>query len=414
MSALTLSRSVARRIINNVSESGTPPEYGFQYFTAGISEYMDVIEGEYLADYVADGGSSFKMVVGTYGGGKTHFLYSVRELAWQHNFAVSYIALSPEETPLHRLELVYRAIAISVMNPMNEAELLSGYERGIENLVRSWYANKRAELLNSGLSDDDLDEELREYASTVRGFESISFGRAMQVAFLSILNRRDDDFDTVIEWLKGEAYDRREHGRFGIRQRIDRSSAFSIIRSLIQWVRFIGYTGLVVLMDEAERVPSLSSRQRELLLNNLRALIDECGHANFKHAFFLYAVPDENFLEGRTQIYEALSQRLATSFEMFNPTGVKILLENTSVDPLDTLKSIGQKLTYIYQVAYDVQLDDAHVDSATEDVARAAHEQRFGEIGYKRLFVQSFIRALHQLRQRGGPISLADVGLESA
>ncbi len=407
------SRRVARRIIESVGGSGTPPDYGFQYFTAGIEEYMDVIEEEYLADYIADGGSSFKMVVGTYGGGKTHFLYSVRELAWQHNFAVSYIALSPEETPFHRLELVYRTITLNIMHPMNEEEMLSGHEGGIKNMVRAWYFDKLTEFQNLGLSGNDLNEELREYASGIRGFESISFGRAVQSAFLALLERRDDDFDTVMGWLQGEAYDRRVHGRFGILQRIDRSAAFSIIRSLIQWAKFIGHTGLVILMDEAERVPSLATRQRDLLLNNLRALIDECAQANFKHAFFLYAVTDENFLEGNTGTYEALRQRLSTTFDLINTYGVKILLDNTGEDPIATLKSIGQKLSRIYEIAYRTQLDRTHVDNTIEAIAQAAHHQRFFESGYKRLFVQSFINALQLLHRRGGPINLADVGLES-
>ena len=410
----TLSKNVARRIIHDVGGSGTPPEYGFQYFTAGIEEYIETLGDEYLADYVKGGGSTFKMVVGTYGGGKTHFLYSVRELAWEHDFVVSYFALSPEQTPFHRLELVYRAIALNIVYPMSEEEFLSGYEHGIESLVRSWYAMKRNEFESEGLLGDDLVEELRNYASTIRGFESISFGRAMQAAFLAMLERRDDDFDTILQWVKCEAFERRIHSKFGILQRIDRNTAFSMIRSLIQWVRFLGRSGLVVLMDEAERVPSLSTRQRGLLLNNLRELIDECGHANFKNAFFLYAVPDESFLEGRAQIYEALSQRLATSFETINPAGVKILLENMDGDPIDTLVSIGEKLADIYETAYGTELHADHRGLAVREIALAAHEQRFGEIGYKRLFVQRLIRALHTLRRKGGPVRLQDVGFESA
>ena len=412
MSSQQISRTVARRIINSVSESGTPPEYGFQYFTAGIEDYISVIDEEYLDDFIADGGSSFKMVVGTYGGGKTHFLYSVREAAWNRNFAVSYFPLSPEETPFHNLERVYSAIANNLMRPMTEQEILSGYERGVESMVRSWYASKRSELENAGFSGNDLDFELREYASTVRGFDNTSFGRAMQSAFTLLHSRRDDDFDTVLEWIKGEAFDRRDHRPFGIHQRIDRSSAFAMIRSLIQWVKFIGYSGLVVLMDEAERVPSLSSRQRELLLNNLRALIDECGHANFQHAFILYAVPDEDFLEGRAQIYEALRQRLETLFEEFNPTGVKIILENTGGDPISNLRDIGRKLADIYQISSRVQLDQTQIESAVAMIAPAAYEERFGEIGYKRLFVQRMVRGLRVLHRRGGPITLSDAGFD--
>src|SRR5438552_16764462 len=102
---------IARRIIEKVGSAGTPPEFGYQHFSSGLDPYLSVIENEYLGDFIRDGGSAFKMVVGIYGGGKTHFLFSVRDLAWKYGYAVSYVSLKQGESPFHRLELVYSAIA---------------------------------------------------------------------------------------------------------------------------------------------------------------------------------------------------------------------------------------------------------------------------------------------------------------
>jgi len=41
--------------------------------------------------------------------------------------------------------------------------------------------------------------------------------------------------------------------------------------------------------------------------------------------------------------------------------------------------------------------------------AETAYEQRFGDIGYKRLFVQTLIRGLHFLRLRGTPPEVGDL-----
>ena len=90
----------ARRIIERVGGSGQPPEYGSHLFTVGLEPYLTVIEKEYLSGFVRQGGSAFKMVVGVYGGGKTHFLYCVRDLAWKHNFVVSYVDLRQGEKPV--------------------------------------------------------------------------------------------------------------------------------------------------------------------------------------------------------------------------------------------------------------------------------------------------------------------------
>jgi len=397
----------ARRIIEIVGANGIPPEYGFQFFTAGLDPYLSVIEDEYLSTFIRQGGSAFKMVVGIYGGGKTHFLYCVRDLAWQNNFVVSYVSLSPDESPFHRLELVYRAVINGLLPPLTPDELLSGYERGIMSFLRSWYSVKYQEFLGKGLSGESLREELLNDVESLQGMESISFMKAVKHAFRAQLNKQLEDFINICQWLSGEGYDRRIHSRYGILQRIDRTTAFIMIRSLVQWIRQIGYSGLVILLDEAERVPSLSTKQRELHLNNLREIIDECGHTNFQSVMIFYAVPDENFLEGRAQIYEALKQRLATVFDTLNPTGVKVELEKISADPVSLLEEVGGKLQQIYERAYESQFDKEQAQKTIKLIAEAAYEQRFGDIGYKRLFVQKLVEGFHFLRREGYPPSLA-------
>jgi len=64
-----LERKIARRIIETVGSFGTPPEWGFQYFTVGLEDYLNLIEEEYLKTFIKDdGGSTFKLVIGAYGG----------------------------------------------------------------------------------------------------------------------------------------------------------------------------------------------------------------------------------------------------------------------------------------------------------------------------------------------------------
>jgi len=406
-----LDPKIARRIIDTVGGNGIPPEYGFQFFSAGLDPYLSVLEEEYLSTFIKQGGSAFKMVVGVYGGGKTHFLYSVRDLAWKQNFVVSYVSLSPGESPFHKLELVYRAIVKGILPPLTPDELLSGYEQGIVSFLCSWFSMKYQEFSGKGLSGDELREALLNHVDGIQGIESISFAKAVKSAFRALLNKQGEDFINICQWLTGDGYDRRIHGRYGILQRIDRTTAFPSIRSLVQWVRQIGYSGLVILLDEAERVPSLSTRQREQHLNNLREVIDECGHTAFQSVMIFYAVPDENFLEGRTQVYEALKQRVATVFDTLNPTGVKIELEKLSIEPIEFLEEVGDKLKRIYEVAYGHRFDGAASEKTIRTIAEAAYEQRYGDIGYKRLFVQKLIQGFHFLRQKRQPPSPEDLQL---
>ena len=397
---MQLDTLIARRIVETVGAYGTPPEYGFQFFTAGLDEYLRCIHEEYLKTYIKEeGGSVVKIVIGAYGGGKTHFLYSIRELAWQENFVVSYVALSPEESPFHRLEAVYRTIVNNLTYPLQPEELLKGVEKGIEAFLITWYEKQMDVFKNIGLKGEVLEKEIEQYLESVqRNIENINFAKAVATAFFALHDEDEKTFKHVLQWLKVEGYDKGIYRPLGILSPIDRSNAFSILRSLVQWVRNIGYSGLVILFDEAEQIPSLSTRQRELTLSNLRELIDACMYTSFRHVMIFYALPDERFFEGPSHIYEALKQRISSVFDFFNPSGVKIKLENTKGDPLALLEEIGYKLKYIFETAYGVRFP-SQIENVIKIVAQEAYERRFGDIGYIRLFVQGIIKVFHLLRK---------------
>ncbi|MEM4235049.1 MAG: DUF2791 family P-loop domain-containing protein [Candidatus Methanomethylicaceae archaeon] len=404
---------VAKKIIQQIGSSGTPPDYGVELFTAGIGSYLNVLEEEYFSSYLKSGGASFKMVIGVYGGGKTHFLFCVRNLAWKHNFVVSYVSLSPGQSPFHHLELVYRAIARGIMPPLSPSELLSGYEVGFPSFLRTWYAQKYREITSgSNLSDNDIEKLLASVSESVAGIESISFQNAIKHAYHALLDHDDEKFNKMCQWLYGEGYSSNIYSKYGIFQKIDKTTAFQMLRSLSQFVRGIGYSGIVILLDEAERVPSLSTKQKDQHLSNLRELIDECGHARFQGAMIFYAVPDESILEGHTQIYEALRQRVATIFNTLNPTGVRIDLEKVDYDdPIELMCEIGEKLRYVYQAAYNVQFDTENAKKTISEIAKASYEHRYGDVGYKRLFVQKLIEGFHYLKQNSTSPSAEVLGL---
>jgi hypothetical protein len=407
----TIDRKQARLVVERLGSSGQPPEYGFQFFTAGLAPYLEVLSDDYLRSYVADGGSAFKLALGVYGGGKTHFLFCVRDIAWREGFAASYVSLSSGESPFHRLELVYAAIVRGLVAPMSPEELLSGYESGIQAFIDRWYARMYQEASELNLEGEERRAFLETALESLEGVENISFKRAVTEAFRAKLDKREADFVDLCQWLNGEGYVASTHKKFGILQKIDKTTAFSMIRSLVQWVRAIDYSGLVVLLDEAERVPSLSTRQRDQHLNNLREIIDECGQSSFKGVLMLYAVPDDSFLEGRTQVYEALRQRLASTFAEINPSGVRVELDDLVEEPVPFLKEIGAKISDLYSTAYDHPFDPVKLDPAISVVADWAYEQRFADSGYKRLFTQNLVKALHFVRTKDEAPSIAELGV---
>jgi hypothetical protein len=343
-----IDKVLARQVIESVGSSGTPPETGVSHFSVGLDPYLNAIRDEYLKTFIKGGGSAFKLVVGPFGGGKTHFLYSVRDMAWSENFAVAYVSLTPNETPFHSLNLVYRSLA---------AQISTGPDvKGIEEVIRE------AKPWSGTL-------EATKFAQAVRGAQSAE---------------NESQFEEHLQVLKGET--------------LDKADAPRMIRSMIQWVRQIGRSGLVILFDEAELVPSFSRKQKEILINNLRELIDRCCQSSFRGAMVFYAIPDEKTLEGRGTAYEALKQRLATVFDVPNPTGIKIYLERIAQDPVGFLTEVGTRLSDVFETAYAAKLDKTKLVPALKALAKQCYEKRFADISYKRLFVQSAVALMNQVR----------------
>jgi hypothetical protein len=387
-----MDKQLARAIINKLGSTGTPPEFGIEAFTVGLDKYLRVVEEEYLDGILKFNLSSFKIITGNYGGGKTHFLYTVRNLAFKHNYCVAYVSLNPTECPFDKLELVYKGIAANITAPTATDVPADYADKGIESVVKRWLAAQRKEQSRV--------DGLHKYLETLPNTESTSFINAMRGAFTSLLAEDGEGFSELAQWLKGEDVSKEVRAQHRISERIDKSTAFRMLRSLIQWVHSIGYTGLVLLFDEAERGMSISSsRDKRRALDNLRQIVDECGNSRLPGAMFFYAVPDENLLlEGSGGVYEALKQRLRSVFSQTNPVGVRINLEELGMEPAEFLKLLGARLVVLFEAAYEVKLPEARRDTLLASLADLAVSAFAFDVGYRRLFVVSAVEALHQLR----------------
>ncbi len=406
-----LSKPIARKIIEALGESGQPPVYGHHFFSCGLDPYLNIIDSEYLKTYIKDGGASFKIVEGMYGGGKTHFLYSIRNLAWQERYIVSYVTLKSQESPFYKLELVYKAIVNGLIAPQEPEKLLSpNYEKGIASLIDFWIQNFRENHLDVSATEEEQKEMLEHELDNVQGIESTSFAKAVKNAFKQRYYSNDEGFETICQWLQGEGYDRRLHGRFGIYERIDKTTAFKMIRSLVRWINQIGFSGIVILFDEAEPKTHLSGKDKSQLVSNLREIIDACANSSFMNVMVFYSIPDMSLLEsGNMAVYEALRQRISTVFEELNPTGVRIQLEAVVLDALTFLNEVGSRISEIYQVAYDCTFDQKALDDLIKIVAKESYGKRFADIGYKRVFVKGIAGALNFYRIKGIPPSTEEL-----
>ncbi|MGH9334390.1 MAG: BREX system ATP-binding domain-containing protein, partial [Vicinamibacteria bacterium] len=138
---------VRRREIIDALRRGTVPQRSLDAFAVGLERFESALDDE--LETVASGGGSFKAVRGEYGSGKTFFARWLQERAKRRGFATSEVQISETETPLHRLETVYRRL----IERLSTSDTQHGALRGV---VDCWFYALEEDLIAEGtVSGDD-------------------------------------------------------------------------------------------------------------------------------------------------------------------------------------------------------------------------------------------------------------------
>jgi hypothetical protein len=327
---MQLTPQEAQRIVRKLGESGIPPPRGLEAYTVGMASVLGTLESEYLRGYLRDGGSSFKLVVGEYGSGKSHFLYRLRDIAWDNGYVVSRTELSPKECPYDNQLKVYQAVISNLIfhSPDPNVADTQGIEAFLEN---HFYTTMKMLGIETMMTSIGLDKRVELWLDTILRFriESPSFRHAVYFYLKSVAEENEQAKRTIGAWLRGESVALKDVRAFSITERIDRSVAFKMLRSVAQLAHELGYAGLVLLFDEGDRMVSIgSSKTEKVACDNLREVIDRCAGESLPATLFVYAVPPY-FVTNIAPQYEALSQRISSKvkFSRRNPFSVQISLD---------------------------------------------------------------------------------------
>ena len=165
---MEISRERRREIIAALRK-GTVPQRGLDFLAVGLGRFEPVIASE-LAD-VAQGGAVFKAVRGDYGCGKTFFGRWVQEYAKKKGFATAEVQISETETPLHRLETVYRR----AMEQLSTADCFLGAFRSV---IDGWFYGLEEDVLAEGTIDPVRREGLAKRADELLEQRLVEITRA--------------------------------------------------------------------------------------------------------------------------------------------------------------------------------------------------------------------------------------------
>jgi hypothetical protein len=374
---------------------GTVPQRGLDFFAVGLTRFESAIAQE-MAN-VAQGGAVFKAVRGDYGCGKTFFARWVQENAKKKGFATAEVQISETETPLHRLETVYRR----AMEQLSTADCFLGAFRSI---IDGWFYGLEEDVLAEGNIEPSDDAALARRADELLEQRLVEITRATPQFSAALRTyraaQRQNDHATaegLAGWLAGQPHVAASIKRVaGIKGDVDHFAALSFLRGLLLILKDSGYSGLVLVLDEIETLQRVRGDVREKSLNALRQLIDDIDGGRFPKLFLL-TTGTPAFFDGPqgVQRLEPLAQRLHVDFKtdprFDNPRAVQLRL--ASFDH-DRLVEVGIKVRDLFVTdcsspARVLRLaDNAYIDT----LARSVTGKLGGKVGIApRLFLKKLV-----------------------
>ena len=267
MSQQKVPRRIASVIINSL-KGGVVPRVGLPYITVGREAEIGALLHD--LDLVADGGASFRFLVGRYGSGKSFLLQTIRNHAMGRNFVVADADLTPERR-LHGTKgqglATYRELIGNLSTKTRP-------EGGALTLVlERWISNVQAQVsMGSGLAPDDpafaaeveraIMGQIQQLQELVHGFD---FARLLTLYWRAHLEGDDETKGNVIRWFRGEYRTKSEaRADLGVNIVITDDDWYDYLKLFASFFKEAGYEGLVILVDELVnlyKIPNAVSRQ---------------------------------------------------------------------------------------------------------------------------------------------------------
>jgi hypothetical protein len=384
-----------RRDVIDALRRGTVPQAGLGLFAVGLERFETALDDDLAT--VARGGAAFHALRGEYGSGKTFFARWLAERAKRQGLAVSEVQISETETPLHRLETVYRRLVERLTTATHPPSALRA-------VVDSWFYALEEEVLDGGdIADDDedalaravdelLERRLADVARTTPAFSAALRGYRRAVAAGDGAHA-----EAMISWLGGQRSVAASAKRAaGVRGDLDHFGALGFLQGLLTVLRDCGHPGLLLVLDEVETLQRVRSDVREKSLNALRQLLDEIDAGRFP-GLFLVITGTPAFYDGQqgVQRLAPLAQRLATDFttdpRFDSPRAVQLRLPGFD---LTSLGELGRKVRDLYAGAarHPARLTERADDAYLDELARAVTGSLGGKVGIApRLYLRKLV-----------------------
>ncbi len=383
-------QKIPKRILNSLLVSvsaGVVPRIGAPYIAIGRKDEIAALLSD--LEQVNEGGGTMRFIIGRYGSGKSFLMQLIRGYALERNFITADADLSPERR-------LYGASGSGVATYRelikNMASKSSPDGGALPKMIARWIEMMRADIVAEGISPDSdrfvtrlnslVSEKLREVEFMVGGFD---FSRVITEYYKAYVDGNDEKRSACLRWLRGEFSSKTEARSalgFSVSVIIDDDNWYDFIKLWAMLVRFIGYRGLIVFIDECVNLYKITHRvSRENNYEKILSMFNDTLQGRAPGLGLIFGGTPQFMDDQRRGLfsYEALKSRLCDSRyaldEYRNYIGPVIRLKRLTDDELFALIS---RITKLYAVNYGVTpriSEDEMVRFLEISLARAGAEQ---------------------------------------
>ncbi|MDR3149900.1 MAG: ATP-binding protein [Oscillospiraceae bacterium] len=310
---------VPKRIANiviNALKGGVVPRVGLEYVTVGRAKEINALLND--IDIIADGGATFRFIVGKYGSGKSFLLQTIRNYATARGFVVIDADLSPERRFAGTKGQGLATYKELIRNMSVKSKPDGG---ALPLILEKWLSGIQSDAAQQVSSDSPEFGQLveKQIYSVTGGLEGMVNGFEFAKAIIAYWRAYRSDDQTaksnVLKWFRGEYPSRREAKEdLDINWIVTDESWYDFLKIFAAFMVSAGYQGILVMVDELVnifKIPNSITRQNNY--EKLLTMYNDVLQGKAKHIGFLMGCTPQCVEDRYKGIfsYEALRSRLA-------------------------------------------------------------------------------------------------------
>lgn len=288
--------------------AGVVPRIGAHHIQVGRLQEVKAMIGD--IERVADGGSSFRVITGEYGAGKTFFLSLVRAIGLEKKLVVTTADLNPDRR-LHGTGGQARSLYAELMRNMATRTKPDG--NALPGIVEKFVSSAKEEAIATGTTVDmQIRRKLDSLTELVNGYD---FADVIAAYWTAHQTGNEQVKSDAIRWLRGE-FETKSDARktLKIRSIVEDGDVYDQLKLMARFVTLAGYGGLLVSLDEMVNLYKINhSVSRNSNYEQILRILNDSLQGNAVGLGFVLGGTPEFLKDQRRGLYSyaALQSRLA-------------------------------------------------------------------------------------------------------